>query len=80
MGKSGLLQRQTDKGHIVGGTASAAGLGHEDSELVGVILTREDSIHDLSDGDEGRIAGVVVDKLEAHIHRAAVIAVSRTML
>lgn len=54
-----------------------AGLGHEDSELVGVILAREDSVHDLPDGDEGRIAGVVVDKLEAHIHRAAVIAVQQ---
>ena len=77
MGKPCLFQRQTDKGHIVGGTAAAAGLGHEDGQPIGVVLARKNGIHDLPDGNQRRVAGIVVDKLEAHIHGTAVIAVQQ---
>ena len=57
---SGFLQRTADKADIIGCTASAACLADDDSEMVCVILTGQDGVHDLSDHDKGRIAGVVV--------------------
>ena len=68
-----LGQGPADEAHIVGGSAAAAGLGHEDSHLVQVIFARIQGFHDLSHHEEGRIAGVVVDVFQTVIHGLAVV-------
>ena len=54
------FQGSADKADIVGGTAAAAGLAHEHGRLVEVIFSGQQSLHDLSHDDQGRIAGIIV--------------------
>ena len=70
---SGFLQRAADKADVVGCTAAASGLADDDCQMIGVIIAGEDSVHDLSDNDEGRVAGVVVYIFQSHIHGLPVV-------
>ena len=70
---SGLFQCAADEANVVGRTAAAAGLADDHGQVVGVVLSGKDGVHDLSDDDEGRIAGVVVYIFEAHVHSLTVV-------
>ena len=58
---TGFFQCTADETDVVGCTAAAAGLGDNNRNLVQVIFTGKQGIHDLTDNTQGRIAGVVVD-------------------
>ena len=75
MGQVGLVQRPADKAHVVGGTAAAARLGHDDGQPVGVIPSRQHGLHDLSHHRDGGEAGVVVDVFQAGVDGGAVVVV-----
>ena len=57
---SGFFQSTADKSDVVRRTAAASGLAHEDGRVVEIILSGQQGIHDLSDDDQGRVAGVIV--------------------
>ena len=57
---SGFFQCPSDKSDIVGSTASTTGLADDDSKMIGIIFTGQDRIHNLTDYDQGWIAGVIV--------------------
>ena len=69
----GLLQRTADKSDVVRSTAAAAGLAHDDSHFVQVILAGEQRLHNLSDYHQRRIAGIVVDVFQSDIDRLFVV-------
>ena len=58
---------------IVGGTAAAACLRHDDCSFVQVIFAGKKSIHDLSHNHQGRIAGIVVYIFKTHINSMLVV-------
>ena len=62
-----VLQGLPDKADVVRRTAAASGLDHEDRQLIHIVLTRSDLIQDLSRDDHGRVAGVVIYILHAHV-------------
>ena len=70
---TGLFQGPADKAHIVGSPAASACLGHDHGRLVQVVFAGIQRLHDLSDDEQGRIAGVVIDVFEAVIDGLAVI-------
>ena len=70
---AGFCQCPADKTDVVGGTAAAAGLGHQNRGPVQIIFTGVKCLHDLSHHEEGRITGVVIDILEAEIDCPAII-------
>ena len=57
---SGFFECAADKSDVVRRTAAASGLAHEDGRVVEIILSGQQGIHDLSDDDQGRVAGVIV--------------------
>ena len=69
----GLLQRTADKSDVVRSTAAAAGLAHDDSHFVQVILAGEQRLHNLSDYHQRRIAGIIVDVFQSDINRLFVV-------
>ena len=75
MPQPGLLQRPADEAHIVAGAVAAAGLHHGQGQMVGVVFAGEHRVHQLAHGDDGGIAGVVVDVLQARIDGGAVVVV-----
>ena len=60
LGVPALAQGLADERDVVGGAAAASGLAHEDGRVVEIILSGQQGIHDLSDDDQGRVAGVIV--------------------
>ena len=70
-----LLQGTADEADIVRCTASATGLAHDNSGLVQVIFAGQQSLHDLSDYQQGRIAGIVVNVFQTYIHGVFVVIV-----
>jgi hypothetical protein len=72
---TGFLQGTPDKPDVVRGTASAACLGHDDSNFVQVIFTGKKSIHDLSYNDQRRITCVIIYIFQSHIHCVPVVIV-----
>ena len=56
----GLFQRPADKSDIIGCTASAAGLGNDHGQTVGVIISGQDGLHDLAHHHQGGVACIVV--------------------
>lgn len=70
-----FLQGTTDEADIVRRTASATGLAHDDGCLVQVIFTGQQSFHDLTYYQQGRIAGIIVNIFQTNIHRVLVIVV-----
>ena len=69
---TGFFQCTADKSDIVGSTAAAAGLAHKDSGAVQIIFAGQQCIHDLTDNDQRRIAGVIIYILKTYIHCVAV--------
>ena len=70
-----FLQGTADEADIVRRTASATGLAHDDGCLVQVIFTGQQSFHDLTYYQQGRIAGIIVNIFQTNIHRVLVIVV-----
>ena len=70
-----LLQGTADEADIVRRTASATGLAHDNGGLVQVIFAGQQSFHDLSDYQQGGIAGIVVNIFQTYIHRVLVVIV-----
>ena len=68
MSVSGFFQRAADESDVVGCAAAAAGLADNDCQVVCVIISGQDSVHDLSDNNEGRIACIVVYIFQAHVN------------
>ena len=73
MPQSGFRQRAADETDVVACAAAAARLRHSKGKAIGVVLAGQHGFHHLPDGDDGRIAGVVVDEFEARINRGACI-------
>ena len=65
---SGLLQRSAEEANIVRRTAAAAGLGHDDRALMRIVLSGFQLAHHLSDDNQGRVAGIVVDILQSLVN------------
>ena len=63
-----LFQRLAQQVDIVGGTAAAAGLRHHQRHLMQIILPAVQRMHQLPDGQQRRIAGVVMYIFQAFIH------------
>ena len=68
-----LAKCTPDKADIVGGTTATAGLGHYNSDFVCIIFTGQECIHDLTDNDQRRIAGIIIDIFQTDIDSVAVI-------
>ena len=72
---SAFFKARRMEADIVRCTASATGLAHDDGCLVQVIFTGQQSFHDLTYYQQGRIAGIIVNIFQTHIHRVLVIVV-----
>ncbi|MPM33586.1 hypothetical protein SDC9_80163 [bioreactor metagenome] len=59
----GLLKGLSEQVDIVRGPASAAGLGDEQADLVGIVASVLDRVDELADDQQGGVAGVVMDVL-----------------
>ena len=68
MVKTCLFQRAAEESHIVGGPAAAACLGHDDGGAAQVIFAAGKLRHHLTDDNEGRVAGVIVDIFQSQVH------------
>ncbi len=68
-----LLQGLAQQVDVVGGPAAAARLGDEQAHLVGVISPVLHRVDELTDDQQGGVAGVVVDVLEPLIHDPPVV-------
>ena len=61
--------------NVVGGTAATAGLGDEQRSMLQIILTAVQRIQKLTDDQQSRIAGVIVDVFQAQLcHGTAAVA------
>ena len=70
-----LDQRLAQQLDVVGGTAAAARLGDKQGGMLQVILAAVQRVQKLADDQQGRVAGVVVDVLQALLrHLAAAVA------
>ena len=63
-----FLQGLAQQVDVVGGPAATAGLGHDEGHLVQVVLAAVQGVHQLADGQQGRVAGVVVHVLQALVY------------
>ena len=70
-----LFQSPADEGHIVAGPAAAAGLGHDDGQMIQVILSGKHRLHDLAHHGDGGEAGIVIDVFQPRVNGAAVVVV-----
>ena len=60
MSVSGFFERAADESDIVGSTAAASGLADDNSQMVGVIIAGQNSVHDLTHYDERRVTCIIV--------------------
>ena len=67
-----MLEGTSYEANVVGRTAATARLGHDDRSTIEVVLPGVQRIHDLTDDDDGRVAGIVVHVLETRIDRGPV--------
>ena len=70
--QAGVVQALSDEADVVGCAAPAAGLGDDEGGLVHVVAPGRRRLHDLARDQDGRVADVVVDVLQARIDRARV--------
>ena len=70
-----FLQCTADESDVVRRTASTAGLAHDNGGLVQVIFAGQQCFHNLTDYQQGRIAGIVVDIFQTYIHGVLVVIV-----
>ena len=75
LGAPGLLQGPANEGHIVAGPAAAAGLGHDDGQVIQVVFPGEHRLHDLAHHGDGGEAGIVIDVFQPRVNGAAVVVV-----
>ncbi len=68
-----LTKGTTDKTDVVGSTAATACLCHDNGNFICIIFAGQECIHDLTDNDQRRIAGIVIDIFQSGINRMAVI-------
>ena len=68
MSVTGFFKSTADKSDIIGSTASATGLRNNDSQVAGVIFAGKDSLHDLSNYHQRRVAGIIVYIFKAHVN------------
>ena len=61
MGKTCLLQGLSQEGNVVGGSASAAGLSKEESDLIEIVFSRKKSVHKLTYYQNCGVTGVVMN-------------------
>ena len=73
MPQTGFRQRAADETDVVACAAATARLRHSKGKAIGVVLAGQHGFHHLPDGDDGRIAGVVVDEFEARVNGGACI-------
>ena len=73
MFKARFFERAADEGDVVARAAAAAGLRHDEGEVVGVVPAGGHGLHQLADRRDRGIAGVVVDVLEARVDGGAVV-------
>ena len=59
----GFFQGTADEAYVIGGTAAASCLGHDDGGSVQIVFSRLQGLHNLTDDQEGRVAGIIVDIL-----------------
>ncbi len=57
---AGFFQGAADKADVIGGTAAAAGLAHKDGGVIQIIFSRKQRVHNLTDDNQGGIAGIIV--------------------
>ena len=72
---SGFCQGTADKAYIVGSTTAAACLGHDDGCLIQIIFTGKQCFHDLTDYQQGRIAGIVIYIFQSNVHRVLIVVI-----
>ena len=63
-----FVESLSEKVDIIRGTAAAAGLGDEECGLVDVVLAAVEGVHELSDNEQSRIAGVIVDVFQSLVN------------
>ena len=73
MWHASFFKGTSDEADVVGCTASAAGLSHDDCGFVQVIFPGEQGIHDLSDYHKGRVAGIIVYIFKTYINGTSVV-------
>ena len=73
MSVSGFLQSTADKTDIVGRAAAAPGLADDNRQMIGVIISGKDGVHNLSDNDQRRLAGIIVYIFKPHVHGLTVV-------
>ena len=64
---AGVLQRLADERDVVGGATATAGLANKHRRATQVVLAREHGLHDLARHQDGRVADVVVNVLQARV-------------
>ena len=62
---AGVDQRLADQAEVVRRAAHAAGLRDGERHMVGIVLALDDGVDELADDHDRRVAGVIVDVLEA---------------
>ena len=67
-----IVQALADERDVVGCAAPAAGLRDDEGRFAHVVAPARGRFHDLTRHQDGRIADVVVDVLQARIHRAMI--------
>ena len=65
---SRLFQCPADKAYVIGSPASAPGLGDQDSGFCKIVFSGQDCLHDLSDHDQRRIAGVIIYIFKSQVY------------
>ena len=68
-----LIQSPADEAHVVAGPAAAAGLGHEDGQVIGVILPGGNGAHDLPHHGDGGKQASLLTKFEPHVDGCPVV-------
>ena len=72
MAQAVFLQRLAQQINVVGGTAATAGLGQQQRNMVQVILAAFNGVQQLTNGQQSRVAGVIMHVLQALLgHRVA---------
>ena len=66
--KAVFFQRLSQKVNVVRSTAAAARLGDDERRFMQIIFAAVQRVHHLADGEQRRVAGIVVDIFQALVH------------
>ncbi len=67
MGEAGFSQSFTQQGNIVGSAAAAPGLEINQSSFVRIIFSGQQGIKELTDNQNGRVTGIVMDIAQSQL-------------